>query len=221
MSLVLLSESQDREFMRGLVRFAQDGAITQSLKQRLRQYSRSPEHPHQPHAARLLQYAQARDTDLGPISPDFGALCDQVDRADIMLAEHRNWAAQGRIPEQARSDPSRQPVTAIARRDPASRTVSLILDDSTANMAIHAIAVNAADREAHMREVANSAETLPENSYGRLNRQEIAAREMRITTRLRAIERAYQQIDRDTIQLKPAEPSPSLDRAVDRELELE
>lgn len=221
MSLVLLSESRDREFMRGLVRFAKDGAITQSLKQRLREYARSPEHPHQPQASRLLQYAVARDMDPGPVSTDFAALCDQVDQADLMLAEHRDRAVQGRVPEQAQRNPDRQPVTAIARRDPANRTVSLLLDDTTANMAIHAIAVNAADREAHMREVAHSAENLPQNTYGRLNRQEIAAREMRIATRLRALERAYRALDRDAIQIRPAEPPASLDKAPDRELELE
>jgi hypothetical protein len=84
------------------------------------------------------------------------------------------------------------------------------------------IAVNAADREAHMREVAHSAaENLPQNTYGRLNRQEIAAREMRIATRLRAVERAYGALDRDAIQIRPAEPPVSLDKAPDRELELE
>jgi len=220
MSLVLLSESQDREFMRGLITFAQYGAITQSLKKRLREYVRSPGHPHQPQASRLLQYAQARGMDLGPIS-DFAVLCDQVDRADVMLAEFRDWARQGhRLPEPARPNPDGQPVTAIARRDPDSRTVSLILDDTTANMAIHAIAVNAADREAHMREVAQYADEFPENSYGRLNRQDIAAREMRIATRLRAVEGAYRKLDREA-PLKPPELSASLSKAVDRELELE
>lgn len=58
-------------------------------------------------------------------------------------------------------------------------------------MAIHAIAVNTADREARTREVRQYARTLPENSYGRQNRHDIAARETRIATRLRAIERAY------------------------------
>lgn len=221
MSLVLLSESRDRPFMRGLIRFAQDGAITQDLKQLLREYARSPEHPHQPQASRLLQYAQARGTGLGPVSPDFAALCDQVDRADVMLAELHACVTQGgRLPEPARPDPGAQPVTAIARRDPASRTVSLILDDTTANMAIHAIAVNAADREAHMREVARSAEKLPESSFGKLNRQDIAARELRIATRLRAVERAYRALDRDLAQGRPAEITAPIEKAIDRELEL-
>ena len=222
MSLVLLSESRDRPFMRGLIRFAQDGAITHELKQLLREYARSPEHPHQPQASRLLQYAQARGTNLGPISPDFAALCDQVDRADVMLAELRDWTRDGRrLPGPARPDPGAQQVTAIARRDPGSRTVSLILDDTTANMAIHAIAVNAADREAHLREVARYADKLPDNSFGRLNRQDIAARELRIATRLRAVERAYRALDCDLAHGKPAEITAPLDKAIDRELELE
>ncbi len=41
---------------------------------------------------------------------------------------------------------------------------------------------------------------LPEGSYGRRNRQAITDREPRITTRLRAVEQAYQAaIDRDVI----------------------
>jgi hypothetical protein len=49
----------------------------------------------------------------------------------------------------------------------------------------------AADREARTREVQHYAQTLPENSYGRQNRHDIAAPETRIATRLRAIESAY------------------------------
>jgi hypothetical protein len=106
---------------------------------------------------------------------------------------------------------------------PASQTVSLILDEATANMAIHAIAVNAADREARTREVRQYAQTLPENSYGRQNRQDIAARETRIASRLRAIERAYRTaLDPDANPApEPAQILPAIDRTPDRELELE
>jgi hypothetical protein len=53
----------------------------------------------------------------------------------------------------------------MARRDPADRTVSLNLDDTTANMAIHAIAVSATDREAHTREIQQYSETIPKDSW--------------------------------------------------------
>jgi hypothetical protein len=223
MSLWLLSRSREPEFMRGLIRFAKDGAITRELKNQLRYYARSPGHPHQPQASRLLQYAVARGSDLGPIGTDFAAICDQIDQADAMLAELRDRVEDPRRPPgPARRDASRQQLIAMARRDPASQTVSLILDDTTANMAIHAITINAADREARAREVEQYGQTLPEGSYGRRNRQAIAARETRITDRLRAIERAYRTaLDHDTPTLTPTEITSSADRAPDRELELE
>ena len=53
------------------------------------------------------------------------------------------------------------------------------------------------------------AQDLPEGSYGRRNRQAIAARETRITTRLRAVEQAYRTaIDHDTAH-NPPEPTPN------------
>jgi hypothetical protein len=61
-----------------------------------------------------------------------------------------------------------------------------------------AIAAHADEREAHIREVERSGRNLPEGSYGRRNRETIAARENRIATRLRAVEQAYRTaIERD------------------------
>ena len=82
MSLMLLSQTTDRQLWRGLARFAGDGAVTQELRQSLRRYARQPGHPHHPQSWRLLQYAAARGTDLGPVGADFAAACDQADRAD-------------------------------------------------------------------------------------------------------------------------------------------
>jgi hypothetical protein len=68
-----------------------------------------------------------------------------------------------------------------------------------------AIAAHADEREAHVREVQSYGHTLPEDSYGRRNRQAIAARETRITARLRAVEHAYRiAIDRDAEFRSPA-----------------
>jgi hypothetical protein len=225
LALWLLPRSQEEpDFMRGLISFAQTGSITYDLKQRLRRQARSPSHPNRPHAARLLQYAVARGTDLGPVGNEFAAVCDQIDRADAMLEELRNRVREGRpLPEAGRGGPSSQHVIALARHDPDSQTVSLILDDATANAAIHAISVQAADREARIREIEMSSRNLPEGSYGRRNRESITAREARVTSRLRAVERAYRTA------LDP-EPAPATDltqlfsvaeRASDRELELE
>jgi hypothetical protein len=225
MAIWLLPRSQQEpDFMRGLIRFAKTGAVTSDLRSRLRHQARSPSHPNWPYAARLLQYAVARGADRGPVGADFGAVCDQIDQADAMLADLRQRVATTPRPRTPnRRGPGRQQPIAMARHDPASRTVSLILDEATANMAIHAIAVNAADREARTREVRQYAQTLPENSYGRQNRQHIAARETRIAARLRAIERAYRTaLDPDAAPVpEPAQVLPATEKTPDGELELE
>ena len=73
-----------------------------------------------------------------------------------------------------------------------------------------AIAAHADEREAHVREVERSGQHLPEGSYGRRNRQAIAARETRVAARLRAVEQAYRTaIDRDAAYTPP-EPTRTL-----------
>ena len=69
----------------------------------------------------------------------------------------------------------------------------------------------------------NTASSLPEDSYGRRNRQAIAARETRVAARLRAVERAYRTaIDPDaTPEADPIQVPHSAATAPDRELELE
>jgi len=92
------------------------------------------------------------------------------------------------------------------------------------NAAIFAIAAHADEREAHIREVEQFGHSLPEGSYGRRNRQAIAARETRIATRLRAVEHAYRTaVERDTTftTLEPTRARHSPDRAADTEIELE
>jgi hypothetical protein len=69
-------------------------------------------------------------------------------------------------------------------------TVTLVLDATTANVAMFALAAHADEREAHVREVERSGRNLPEGSWGRRNRQAIAVRETRIAARLRAVEQA-------------------------------
>ena len=102
--------------------------------------------------------------------------------------------------------------------------MSLALDATTANIALFAIAAHADEREAHLREVERSGRSLPEGSYGRRNRQAIAARETRIAARLRAVEHAYRiAIDRDVV-FTPPQPTRacrSPDPAADKEIELE
>jgi hypothetical protein len=82
MSLMLLSETNDRKFANGLTRFASDGAITEDLRQSLRRYARRPGHPCHSYSLALLQYAAVRETDPGPLGVNFSAACDQSDRDD-------------------------------------------------------------------------------------------------------------------------------------------
>ena len=80
------------------------------------------------------------------------------------------------LPEQAWPETDGPRINAIARRDPESQTVSLILDATTASTANFAITAHADEREAHVREVEQFGQSLPEGSYGRRNRQAPLAR---------------------------------------------
>ena len=165
---------------RGLVRFARTGAISAELQTELRIHARSGAYPDHFQAARLNRYAASRSPRLGPVGANFGAACHQIDRADLMLADLRERIRQGQVPPpQAWPETDGPPVIAMARRDPQGQTVTFVLDATTANIALFAIAGHADEREAHLHEVQRHAQDLPEGSYGRANRQAIAARETR------------------------------------------
>lgn len=224
MAIWLMSQPQHPEFTRGLIRFAQSGAITQPLKTQLRNYARSASYQHRPQAARLLDYVIDRGTSLGPVGTDFAGVCDQVDRADAMLTGLRERVRQGQgMPEPAWPDTDGQRAITLVRSDPDSHMITLVLDATTANIAVHAIAAHASDREAHVREVKQYGHKLHEDSYGRRNREAIAARETRVASRLRAIEQAYRKaIDPDaTPEVDPAKTPRSAATAPDHDLELE
>ena len=206
LAIWLAARPQDRDFARGLVHFAETGGISQGLKTHLRVHVRTPGYPDQLQAARLLRYCAERGPNVEPISPDFGRTCDQIDRADVMLAALRDRARQGlAAPEQAWPETDGPQILALAGRDPDTGTVSLILDATTANIAMHAIAAHADEREAHLREVERFGQTLPDGSYGRRNREVIATRETRIAARLRAVERAYRMATERDIAFRPPE----------------
>jgi hypothetical protein len=200
LAIWLAARPQSPVFARSLVRFVDTGAISDALRAQLRIHARSGTYADQPQAVRLMRYCVSRGTRTGPVGENFGAICDQIDRADVMLAGLRNQIRQGQRPppQQALSQADGPQVIAMARRDPHSQTVSLILDAATANVALFAIAAHADEREAHVREVERFGHSLPEGSWGRANRQAIAAREARLAARLRAVEHAYRTaIDRD------------------------
>jgi hypothetical protein len=224
LAIWLASQPQQADFARGLIRFARTGVITHALKTQLRNHARCATYPFQSKAARLMQYSVARGVDLGPIGPNFGSICDQIDRADVMLAELRDRVRHDRSArEQAWLDIDGPQVVVAARRDAESRTVSIILDATTANITVFAIAAYAGDREAHVREIEQFGESLPEGSYSRRNRQVISARERRIAARLRAVERAHRlAIERDAVvTAESAMTLNSPERAADLERELE
>jgi hypothetical protein len=209
-----------------LSRFINTGAIQRDLRNQLRVHARLASYADHAQAARLLRYCIDREPDPGPVGASFGAACHHMDRSDLMLAgtRDRTWHGTGRRAQQAEQEIGRPRVTALARHDPESQTVTFVLDAATANIAMYAITAHAQEREAHLREVQLHAQDLPEGSYGRRNRQAITERETRITARLRAIQQAYQAaIEHDSEPPGPEPPGPLrlAERTADKERDLE
>src|ERR1700760_3009343 len=225
LAIWLAARPQERNFTRGLVQFTKTGEIARPLKAQLRVHARSGNYTDQPQAARLMQYCIARSASVGPISENFGAACDQMDRADLMLMSLQDRKKQGQAqPTHAWPEVDDLWPVALANRNPETGTVSFAFDATTANAVMFAVKAQAAEREAHIREVERYGQTLPEGSYGRRNREAIAARETRITTRLRAVGQAYSTATERGTAYRSLGPTRTLrapELQADREIALE
>jgi hypothetical protein len=142
----------------------------------------------------------------------------------MLAGAHARTRHNRRAPEPAWPETNGPRITALARHDRGTGTVTLVLDATSASIAMFALAAHADEREAHAREAERSGADWPEGSYGRRNRQAIAARETRVATRLRAVQHAYTAVAGHDTAFTPPGPAWTLrphGHVADKEVELE
>jgi len=164
---------------KGLVHFLQTGAISQALQTQLRIHARSGNYPDYSQAARLMDYCTGRGVHLGPIGENIGHAYDYLYRADLMLQTSISGPGKvspapnkrGQIPTDSRSLP--RPT------DPENQTIGIVVDAAATNTAIFATSARRRERSPRPRSRVVRPEPA-EGSYGRRNRQAIAADETRV-----------------------------------------
>jgi hypothetical protein len=85
-----------------------------------------------------MQYCVGRGANLGPLGDNFGSASDQIDRTDVLAGLHYRVKRGRALPRAGLARDRRIPDTGPGPAGAEAQTVSLILNTTTANIAIHA-----------------------------------------------------------------------------------